>query len=230
MSRWYQPQEQWPKHPKPWWRETLRHARLLGWSLRTIDGHSWGRIVCDPNLDEPCKYLVYSTGKAAESVAADAFRGIDRCPHLAMKVDDQVLTHAAALLDQAECLIGAADQCLQVADKATEVEELLESADSAAAEAEKLLEQAVQTEADAQGLLISVFAALPEGTQIGCPPSTTEVEGLVVEAEGRVDEAQELVGDLPVSQQVDSLRERIGQVRARMGGLSARLGDRKSVV
>lgn len=223
VSQWYQPHQEWPRHPKPWWRDTLEHARSAGWHLKTIDGHSWGRIVCDPEADQPCRIMVFSTGTAAESVARDACKTIDRCGHIAVRASGQVLARATVLLDQADCLIKAAEGCLQAADKQTEARELLDSVVTVAAEVDALLDQVMKLEAEGDALIVAVFKALPADSQLGCPPSTQEVELLVVEAEARADEAQELVDDLPLGHPVDLTRERIAQVRARLGELFRRL-------
>jgi hypothetical protein len=215
VSDWYQPREQWPRHPSPWWRETLDHARAAGWRLKTIEGHSWGRIVCDPDAENPCKILLFSTGKGAESVARDARKTIDRCGHLASAVDGQGLARAAALLDQAERLIEAARCCLQAAGKEVEAQELLAGAASATTAAEALLDQAMKAESEGNELLVQAFDVLPSGSQMGCPPTAQEVEALVVEAGARAEEARQAVDGFPQWQPVDQLRDRIVQVTTR---------------
>ncbi|MET8816818.1 hypothetical protein [Streptomyces rochei] len=224
MSRWYQPHEEWPKHSKPWWRETLEHARSAGWHLKRLEGHSWGRIVCDPDLEKPCKILIFSTGTNGESAARDARKTVARCDHHAEAGGERNLLTAAALVEHAERLLDAADRCLQAAGKSAEAEDLLNGAASAAAEAEKLLEQALASDKDSQELLLEAFVVLPAGSQLGCPPTIQEVELLVVEAEARVDEAQQLVDDLPTAPSDHSLRSRIQQVRAHVDELFGRIG------
>ncbi|MFE3791309.1 hypothetical protein [Streptomyces goshikiensis] len=222
MSRWYQPDEDWPKHSKPWWRETLELARSAGWRLKRLDGHSWGRIACNPDLDKPCKILIFSTGANGESAARDARKTVARCDHQAEDHGERNLLRAAGLLEQAERLLDAADRCLRAADKRAEAEELLNSAASAVTEAEKLLEQAVASEKGSQELLLDAFAALPAGSQLGCPPTTQEVRVLIVEAEAHIDESQQLVDDLPKGPSGQPLQNRIQQVRARMDDLLGR--------
>ncbi|WP_338906611.1 hypothetical protein [Streptomyces nigra] len=224
MSRWYQPHEEWPKHSKPWWRETLEHARLAGWHLKRLDGHSWGRIVCNPDLEKPCKILIFSTGANGESAARGARKTIARCDHHAEAAGEPNLLRAAALVEHAERLLDAVDRCLQAAGKSAEAEDLLNGAASAATEAEKLLERAMASEEDSQELLLEAFAVLPAGSQLGCPPTTQEVEVLIVQAEAHVDEAQELVDDLPTAFSDHSLRSRIQQVKSHVHDLLGRIG------
>ncbi|WNO65376.1 hypothetical protein RPQ02_16990 [Streptomyces sp. AM2-3-1] len=222
MSRWYQPHEQWPGHPKAWWRETIALARSAGWHLQRIEGHSWGRIVCDPRADKPCKVLIFSTGVNGESAALTARKKVERCDHLTASDADQLLFRAAGLLDRAEALLEAASRCLEAADKRTEAEELLLGAATAADEAEKLTE-ALAREADGDRLVVEAFAVLPQGAELGCPPTPAELDVLIVDASAQVDEAEQLADGLPAGDPADGLRGRIQQVRAQVAGLDVRL-------
>ncbi|MEU0640416.1 hypothetical protein ABZ338_29810 [Streptomyces albidoflavus] len=179
MSRCYQPHEEWPRHSKAWWRESLNLARAAGWHLKSFTGHAWGRIMCDPALDESCSFLVLSTGNGGEDAAHDARKRIERCPHIAAATSHQILVRAAMLLEQADGLMDAADACLTAEDRACEAEELWSCASSAAAEAEQLLEQAVRADEQASALLAEAYEALPLGSELGCPPKAGQVELLV---------------------------------------------------
>lgn len=223
MSHWYQPLEQWPRHPKAWWRETLDLARSAGWRLQTVEGHTWGRIVCDPNADKPCKVLIFSSGVGGESAALTARKTVKRCDHLTAVETGQILLKAAELLDRAEAMLEAASRCLQAADKKAQAEELLLSAAMAADEAEKLA-QALLHEEDGDRLVVEAFAMLPRESELGCPPTPAELDVLIVDASAQVDEAQRLADVLPTGGAEEGLRSRIGQVRARVVDLSARLG------
>ncbi|MFD8614653.1 hypothetical protein, partial [Streptomyces sp. NPDC059631] len=170
MSRWYQPQEQWPRHQKQWWRETIDLARSAGWHLQYIEGHAWGRIVCDPRADSPCKVLIFSSGTGGESAAHTARSTVERCDHLTAAEAGQILFRAGVLLDRAEALLDAAGRLLQAADRKAEAEELLQGAATAADEAERLT-QALAREADGDRLVIEAYAVLPEGRQLGFPPA-----------------------------------------------------------
>ncbi|MEV6422834.1 hypothetical protein [Streptomyces sp. NPDC051662] len=222
MSHWYQPHERWPRHPKSWWRETLDLARAAGWHLQTVDGHTWGRIVCDPDADKPCKVLVFSSGVGGESAALTARKTVTRCDHLAAAGAGQILLRAAELLDRAEAMLAAASRCLEAADRRAQAEELLLGAATAADEAEKLA-QALLREEDGERLVVEAFAVLPHGSELGCPPTPAELDVLIVDASVQVDEAQQLADGLPAGDPGDGLRARIGQVRARVEDLGERL-------
>ncbi|MGW1044050.1 hypothetical protein [Streptomyces sp. NPDC002547] len=225
MSRWYQPHEEWPRHPKPWWRDTIGAARSAGWHLQAIEGHAWGRIVCDPQSDKPCKVLIFSTGAGGESAALTARRTVERCDHRTAAETGQILLRAGVLLDRAEGLLEAASRCLQAADKRVEAEELLLEAAAAADEAEKL-SQAVAREEDSERLVVEAFAVLPEGRELGCPPTAADVDVLIVDASAHVDEAERLADDLPPGDSGDALGVRIVQVRARVVDLFGHLERR----
>lgn len=222
MSRWYEPHEQWPRHPKQWWRETVDLARGAGWHLQTVDGHTWGRLVCDPAMDRPCKVVIFSSGLGGESAALTARRTVSRCDHHRAIEAGQILFKAGALLDRAEALLEAASRLLQAADKKAEAEELLLYAATAADEADKLA-QALASEEDSDRLVVEAFAVLPEGQQLGCPPAAEEVEVLVLDASAHADEAEQLAHNLSAGSSDEALRSRIDQVRARVTDLSGRL-------
>ncbi|MFC8230661.1 hypothetical protein [Streptomyces sp. NPDC057287] len=188
-----------------------------------IDGHAWGMIFCDRDGEEPCRILLCSSGRGAESVARDASKTIDRCSHLAVQAHGQMLQRAGLLLDGAERNLHAAELCLLAADKKAEVEELLDEAETAAGEAAKLLDQAVHLDKVADALIVEVFADLPQDSLLGCPPTPQEIEVLVIGAGGQTDKAEELIEDLPQSQSVDLLRSRIEQIRTRGEGLFGRM-------
>jgi hypothetical protein len=102
-------------------------------------------------------------------------------------------------------------------------EELLLSAASAADEAEKLT-QALSHEEDSDRLVVAAFEVLPEGAELGCPPTEVQVEALITGASAYADEAQILTDDLPAGASDATLRARIDQVRARVEALSGQLG------
>lgn len=127
------PDGPWPRHPKAWWHETLDLARERGWSLRVVDGHSWGKIFCPRG----CKIAVFSSGRGGETAARSARRKIERCVHGAVSP----LARAIRSLDAAQRLTDAAAELLARQACHDEVEEMLNLADtalSAADEAELL--------------------------------------------------------------------------------------------
>ncbi|WP_151775065.1 hypothetical protein [Streptomyces abyssomicinicus] len=228
MSRWYQPHEQWPKHSKPWWRETIQEARSAGWRLKRLDGHTWGHLVCDPSLDEPCKIPIFSTGAAGESAARNKRLLIKRCRHGVAAGATQTLARAAALLDQAERLLQAAAHCLEAADKQDEFDDLVNAALSAGAEAERRLSEAEASEADGDRLLAQAFAVLPDGSTLDCPPSEPQIKVLIADAGARAEEAERLIDDMPGGQDQDALRGRLLQVRQSADDLSVRMAQSRS--
>ena len=70
QDRWYGPDEQWPAHPKAWWREALAQARAAGWHLQVFAGHTWGKVVCSRAIDGPCTKVIFSTGLTPGTASA----------------------------------------------------------------------------------------------------------------------------------------------------------------
>lgn len=145
---YFSPTDQWPQHSKKWFREVLKVARRLGWSLEANSNHGTLKLSCPAGAPE-CQRLIFSTGRGGESVAKSHMRAVKRCRH---GVADN-LTKAMALLDKAERLIEAvftlherdtteqralallyADDCEE-----TEIEELLGACDQLARQADELL-------------------------------------------------------------------------------------------
>ncbi|MGW9412235.1 hypothetical protein [Streptomyces diastaticus] len=156
-------------------------------------------------------------------MALTARRTIQRCGHLTAVEAGQILFRAAELLERAEALLEAASRCLQAADMKARAEELLLSAASAADEAEKLT-QALSQEDDSDRLVVAAFEVLPEGAELGCPPTEVQVEALITDASAYADEAQLLSDDLPAGGSGAALGARIDQVRGRVAEISGQLG------
>ncbi|MEU3282354.1 hypothetical protein [Streptomyces antibioticus] len=175
-------------------------------------------------MDKPCRIPIFSSGTGGESAALTARRIIQRCDHPAAAESGRIRFRVIELLDRAEALLEAASRCLQATGKMAEAEELLLSAVTAADEAEKLA-QALSREEDSNRLVVAAFEVLPEGSELGCPPTEVQVEALIVNASAHADEAQQLADDLPVKNSDDVLQVRIDQVRARVTDLSSQLGQ-----
>lgn len=94
----YPPTDQWPRHSKSWFREVLKKARGMGWSLETHTNHGTYKLRCP---DGRCQLVVFSTGKGGETVAKRYLHKVSRCNH---GVADS-LEKAADLLVKAERLV-----------------------------------------------------------------------------------------------------------------------------
>ncbi|MFI9191100.1 hypothetical protein ACIG0A_17650 [Streptomyces californicus] len=148
---------------------------------------------------------------------------IKRCDHGELESQQQIVFRASGLLDQADSLLGAADLCLRAAGKTAEVRHLLSRVDAVADEADKLLERALVDEGDSARLIEEAFDSLPQGYELGFPPSHEDVRDLITGADARADEAQQLGDELPAGDVGAALSERIAQVRARASTLSGDL-------
>jgi hypothetical protein len=161
QHRWYEPDEQWPAHPKPWWREPLGNARAAGWHLQVFSGHAWGKVVCSRTMENPCTKAIFSTGRSGEAHAKDLMRLLQRCPHLGQG-QRQTFTERVRktddLIDGAEMLLNAAEWCLAAESDTAAANDLLERAQDNVAAAERsldpnsdyLLSQAIELDQSAQ--------------------------------------------------------------------------------
>jgi hypothetical protein len=153
---WYEPADQWPQHGKPWFREALKKARAAGWWYRKAggSGHIYGTVYCQPpdSRQAGCKFVVFSTGEAGETVARELERKIRSCTH-APAGDADSLAEAARQMTKVDRLCVAAegllDQAMHAHDAATlleRAEDLLQEAGRGADEVDELLEKAIQAE------------------------------------------------------------------------------------
>lgn len=153
MSDWYGPDDPWPAHPKPWFRDALAEARDAGWYLRQSSAHSFGVTACETEGTERCIFPVYSTGKAGESAARELIKKVHQCPHrtrgAAPRGREGHLRRAAHLLGQAERLLDAAERLLLRDELSQHAATLLADAVGRAYEAEGLLSEAEVFEDDA---------------------------------------------------------------------------------
>lgn len=117
------PDDEWPPHPHPEWRETLTHARSRGWRLTPHSGHSFGTLACEQGV---CRITIFSTGKGSENVARTTRQDVERCAHGAAVGD--LLSSVDDRLAKAENLVSAAEAML-AKQKAENAIVLLEDAD-----------------------------------------------------------------------------------------------------
>ncbi len=166
--RWYGPDESWPQHDLPWWADALEVARGAGWHLITFSGHTWGKVVCSREVDDPHQKVIFSTGRASENVARDLPKLVRRCKH-PRKGDSDRLAQAGQLLDGAALLLDAAESRLQSREKAAECEELLRLAEDQvgaierfsadrAEDPDELLERAVVADQAAHQSWVEAYA------------------------------------------------------------------------
>ncbi len=229
MADWYGPEDAWPRHPEPWWRDALKAAQKAGWWLEYSVGksrHTWGKLRCTrtDNADvNPCTARVDSSGKGAENVANDIPKRITRCPHREADptTPDARMARARERLQDAEVLLTAVEGVLDQRGALEDAEQmLLEAFDMAADDVERYVDQAGEKEAEAFERLSVARTEL--ATIAG--GSSDAVEGLAA-ADGRLREAQEELAGVPPKIQsarqlkavVERLRRRADRVRARLG-------------
>lgn len=91
MSRILGPTEAWPRHPHKEWNRVLDFARALGWSLRLMSGHSWGKLQCNVGAGfgvPGCDIAIFSTGRNPEQAARLALLKVQRCRHKSVRDHD----------------------------------------------------------------------------------------------------------------------------------------------
>jgi len=234
QHRWYGPDDRWPAHPKPWWRDALAEARSARWHLQTFSDHGWGKVVCSRAIDGPCEKVIFSTGRSGESHARDLAWLVMRCKH---PRDDQLsalgqrLAEARRLLDGAIQLLDAAESWLAADDDAAAVEDLLDMAQNTmnaaegllAPQADDLLIQAIELDGQAQARRIE---AQTRAAAAGYMPIwSTTVSDLTDEAEHRIEGAAGTVDEALGMPEAEDLRSRIPSLRERVEVIRSRLRE-----
>jgi hypothetical protein len=236
QHRWYGPDENWPAHPKSWWKEALAEARSARWYLQIFSDHGWGKVVCSRAIDGPCEKVIFSTGRSGENHARDLARLVRRCRH---PRDDQLsalarrLAEAGRLLDGAAQLLDAAESWLAADADAAAVEDLLDKAQDTmaaaesllAADADDLLNHAIELDGLAQARRIDSWT---RAVAAGYPPAQTptasdlaaEAEQRIDAAAGAVDEALGMAGVEQLRSRVQDLRNRVEAIRSAAAGVS----------
>jgi hypothetical protein len=222
---WYGADEEWPRHPKPWFRNALEKARRAGWLYRKNSSHSHGTLYCrDPAIGPCCKYPVFSTGRAGENAAREVERLISRCQH-DLEKRRSALVNAEGQMVKAEKLIRAAEALVDRAhhEQASAAAwaravELVDLAGTSVHEVDAMLAHAVQEEAEARAAdqdAAETLAPFPDH-----PPHPPD---LVDAAEKITDDVKTSLGAIPANDQVASLRLRVSDARRRLRLLRARL-------
>ena len=231
-DRWYSPDEHWPAHPKPWWRDALSEARKANWHLVVFAGHCWGEVVCGRVGSGRCEKLIFSTARAGESHAKDLIRLIRRCHHAGLEGGG--LVEASRLLDGAQLLLDAAESCLEADADFAAAEDLLEMALGNVTVAEALMKDGARTVADAAALLdeaveleskahAEMAEARARAATAGFSASVlATAPNLVGEAAERIDTAAVMVGPRS-SAGTGALHDRIKALRERVENLRSRL-------
>lgn len=233
--RWYGPDEPWPEHDQPWWTEALEVAREGRWHLITFSGHTWGKVVCSREVDDPHQKVIFSTGRGSENVARDLPKLVTRCKHSrdgATAEDAGRLAQARRLLDGAGLLLDAAEGCLKSGEKSVECEELLRLAEGQVGVVEgvvagrdenldALLELALAAEEASRRAWVEAYA---QAAAADHPPRPELDPGeLVAAAEGRLDTAERALADPPCTADTAALQARAVQLRDRVGDVHGRL-------
>lgn len=112
----------WPRHDNKAWQAVLDRIRVLGWPRPDWTSNHPTLVMDCPDSAPHCRIRAFSTGKGTESVAKQALRKVDRCPH-------RQITSELALVDDhlgsAERLIKGAATLVQRGDLDQRIDELL---------------------------------------------------------------------------------------------------------
>lgn len=224
---WYGPMDEWPDHPKPWFRKALTSARVAGWWYRKAAGsaHIHGTVFCKRADDgpAPCIFPVFSSGSAGETKAQELERLVRRCPHNREAVDG--LAAATVQMEKAERLCQGAEALLDKYDyeqKAIALldraEHLLEEAGRGVSGVDNLLSEAYDLEEEAR--------AAGEDAEHSLTSASTELRdpGPVLDlAEGTASQVKLALSTASPSAEVRTLRKRVRGARGRIQGLRFRM-------
>ncbi len=223
---WYGPTEEWPDHPKPWFRKALSSARAAGWWYRKAanSAHIHGTAFCKRAGEgvAHCKFLVFSSGSAGETKAQELERLIGRCPHNREAVD--VLAAAGVQMDKADRLCQGAEALLDMYDyeqKAIalldKANNLLEEADQGVSEVDDLLCEACNVEAEARAASDHAEQSLTLAmTQLRDPGQVLDL------ADSTTSHVQTTLRTEKPSAEVRDLRKRVRKTRDKIKELKIR--------
>jgi hypothetical protein len=222
---WYHPEERWPHHPKPWFRDALDYARAHGWFFKKLSSHSFGLVYCRRSEDgDHCKFRVDSTGRGGESKARDLQLLVDRCTHgtaalsNATTIETQV-AKAERLTEAAAALIDESRQAERAGELYARAEELLEAAEDRAQEIDQLMSDASEAEREARAAHWDGVIMLA-GTEV---PPDEGAPAVLDAAERTASSAHRTLRREPNSPSVRNLRQRVRRVRDRIGQLRVQL-------
>lgn len=221
---WYGPADEWPEHSKQYFRDALKYAQNAGWWLRKFDGHSYGRAVCDRELpkEDRCEFLIFSTGRAAETSARELRSRVDRCPHRNSGASPSAVMSAMKLLDEAEVLIEAGQSCMSAADKRDRADELITLAAEQTAEAEAMLESALDLEEESRYDLsrandLAESAGYPTDSSLEPEPLFERADDRAVLAQSKLKKTGSSQSRVRAQQRARVVRERIRVLRSQLG-------------
>jgi hypothetical protein len=223
---WYTPADQWPRHNATWFRDALGYARSKQWHLREHSGHSFGTAYCSHphDVDLPCKFTVFSSGRAGEDAARELRRLVDNCPHLqhseraSLQRGRQIIAKVETLLAAASFLLGRDELADQAAEAWARAEELIELAEDSVDEVAELMQEAEAYEAQAGAATLEARDVLqPLGLLHLGPRAIADLAGREAQ------QASAEVEQLPAAPAAEDLRERIAMARASLEELHTRL-------
>lgn len=152
-------------------------ARSYGWTLTARRNHATYEISCPEGA---CTEVVFSTGKGAENFAKRLTKIVRRCSH--NTVITTSLAEADALLDEAQLLLNAVEECLIGLQMALDLENRIDN-DEKGQDIEALL-QAVELKERGATEALAVLT------------SSGDAREAVVDAEDKVTRARESVNGL----------------------------------
>lgn len=208
---------EWPRHSNKAWQEVLDRARALGWPQpHRTTSHPTLILDC-PERSPRCRIRAFSTGNGTETVAKEALRKLDRCPHRV--IVDELLT-VDGHLRTAERLISAAQTLLERGQLDGRIDELLELASDSLDSAENALvdeefDEAVAERDDLQRKIEDLA-------------DDTSPEELLQEASAPLRKARLQLRDLPKrSNEVRSRKQHLVDLTTRRDELSELLHDHR---
>lgn len=192
--------DDWPRHDNKSWQEVLDRVRALGWPRPAWTSNHPTLVMDCPEADPQCRIRAFSTGKGTESVAIQALRRVNRCPH--RRIIDE-LTHVDELLDNASRFIDSAAELLRRGVIDHRLDELLTHASASIERAEAaLLDQEFDDLSDELGTMDS--------------PASGSVEDLLDSANRPLREARLSLRDLPGrSEEVKERQDRLERLTVR---------------
>lgn len=128
--------DDWPRHDNKAWQAVLDRIRVLGWPRPEWTSNHPTLVMDCPASAPQCRIRAFSTGKGTESVAKQALRKVDRCPHRKITAE---LTLVDEHLASAERLIKGAATLVQRGDLDQRIDELLALATESIQSAEQAL-------------------------------------------------------------------------------------------
>lgn len=69
------------RHPDKHIEKAIQYAEAQGWYVVKSNGHAWGRLLCQHEGRDGCKFSVWSTPNNPESFARHIRREVDSCTH-----------------------------------------------------------------------------------------------------------------------------------------------------